>query len=238
MKKFGDVLRVLSSVLLGVLMRDFDDLRGSLVALFSKEPTHFLESEVALLTSIVLVVSFVRNIHGSALYDALLEEKEVALTYEGYTIGRVITFLMGLAGMFLGPFLVGHHVARHSGGISEQGLGFILFLPFLVYAIWDFLVWFSDDSTASGKYRHIREIANNWVVVDSIALIMALVFGVATLFLRARKIDMNTELTAATYIVVAAWIIVGDYILNSSFYFAPAVKKRPERDAKTVVAEG
>lgn len=223
MKKFHDVLRILSSVLLGALVREFDDLVSSLQQLFAKESLNISDEKFARATAIVLLVLFVRNIHSSSRYDEVAGNG-FSPGYERNYFGRVLTFCLALAGLFLGPSLVGHHLAKHTAGISEATFGTILFLPYVIYAFWDLLLWIFQTSWNGSC---LEKVAYRWIVLDCIGLLIVLAFVYAIVWSRSSG---NTEFTAMCFLIVSAVLIVGDYYLNRDFYFPPSFSEASGED--------
>lgn len=228
MKRFEDVLRLISGVILGTLLRDFDALRMNLADLFSVTRPHFGVVTVGRITTILLIAAFLRNIHGSARYDETVEQMSAPPQFERTHRGRILTFLFGLAALFCGPALVGHIIANHSVTkslslqvtitplISGEWFCIVLFFPFAVYLVWDALLWIWSENTEEVA---IARVLYSWIRIDCFGLSIFLAFAGFELYERAWKTPFNYELAAVAYIVISSLIIVVDYWTNRSFYF-------------------
>lgn len=235
MKRFEDVLRIISGILLGALVRDFDDLRGNFTGLFATTAPHFADTFVAQLTTILLICVFLRNIHGSVRYDDAVEGSDFQTALEKNHFGRFVEFSFALAALFCGPSLVGHYIAHHAVVrdptgkealkvlLSGEQFAFLLFFPFAIYFVWDVLLWVGSDAKCDGS-NEMERVAYNWILMDCLGLACVLAIGYVELYQRGRGGHFNFEVWALTFSLVASAIVFGDYFLNRSFYF-------PERSA-------
>jgi hypothetical protein len=234
LKRFDDILRVISGVLLGVLVRDFDNLSGGFESLYRQEPRHFFDEAVAGATAFLVAIAFLRNIHGSARYDDFLKEqdkalqkqnKELSLASESTYFGRTTAFALALASLFFGPFWVNHEIANHASRTStKEFFTVILFFPFLIFAIWDFRLWFLEDDESQDWRRTLAEITHKWVRIDAIAILILLSYAALNLYLRTKGIivqgNENTELSSVVFLLTVSFMIVADYLVNKTFYFS------------------
>ncbi len=225
MKKLGDALRMLSSVLLGIVIKDSDALTDALHKYFH-DPlrTHTSVADTAAwLVPLVLTAVFVRNIHGSAQYDAHVDEG-YSPSFERNGLGRFGTFLMALGGLFAGPFLADHLLTAHAAGLTGKEIGAVLFCPILVYTAWDASLWLASQNQSESA---MNEIAWRWLVIDACAWVVVLALGTISLRERANGLHVPAELSTLCFLAVAVGTIVVDYVWNSQFYFPPS-KSEPK----------
>ena len=221
MKKLGDALRMISSVLLGIVIRDSDELTTALNChFFAPGVEHTRAASLAAsLAPLLLTALFVRNIHGSAQYDALVERRGYVLSFERSALGRFATFAMALGGLFAGPFLADHLLAHHANDLSELLILVVLFCPILVYTAWDVSLWLAAMESKLDRESGIHEIAWRWLVVDACA--WTVVLGLIASGLKARSVGVRipTDLSTLCFVVVATGTIFADYVWNAHFYF-------------------
>ncbi len=227
MRKFEDILRILSSILLGTLIRDFDSMSKNLKMYFEQRPHSLYVDEVADTTTVVLIALFFRNIHGSARYDSFCEETGYYPLFERNRIGRSATFALTLLALFFGPAHAGHRIATHLRmDQSVRMMALYLFLPLLVYAVWDVLLWCSDTGRKNRSDKlHMQDVIDHWVKIDALGLLIVILMGLCWLYLKLSEAAFPSELMAVFFILCAVSAISADYITNVDFYF-PAKKKK------------
>ena len=216
MRKLGDILSILSSILLGNLIRETDILTESLQHLFQKQHLFYAPGIVSGLTSIFLVASFMRNIHGSVCYETFASKTNLKSSLDASVRGRMVVFFLALGALFLGPASAEHHLAHHptSGG----GFGFftVLFLPFGVYYFWDLLLWLFPPDPENQEFERI---VYRWVVIDGFILLFVLTFGIVSIYWKSVNRPFDYETTCLSFVVLAAATIVAVYSWNREFYF-------------------
>jgi hypothetical protein len=223
MKRFEDVLRVLSSILLGSLIRDFDSLDKHLKTYLESHGTGTYLNEpgmVATAVSFVLILTLLRNIHGSARYDDYVEDVKYKPSFETRLRGRVGSFILAIAALFASP-IVGHHIAHHlNPSYSQPVVAILLFFPFLIYSCWDILLCFADPEAPNGsRQRSIREVAVTWLKIDMIGVVGVMLIGLWALYLRGCGQDLPTDFLGLGFTGLATVMIGADYLLNAHFYF-------------------
>lgn len=221
MKKFDDILRVISSVLLGALVKDFDQLSGGLEKFFANHPRNSgYAGWVAMMTSLVLVAVFIRNIHASARYDDLAERTSYVPGLERTVGGRFIAFVLAIAGLFVAP-VAAHLLAFHLSPDTPLGFVFIaLFLPFLVYVIWDVALWLLDqDQPSEPNSVRMSEVSHRWLIIDGLCIIGVFLAALIYLLYGAEARSIPPEAIAVLFIIVATLTIAFDYYHNRHFYF-------------------
>ncbi len=232
MKRFEEILSILSSVLLGLLVTDFDKVKCSVgqyiyddSALLKGLASPSCDTPLARAVTFLLIAMFLRNIHGAARYDELAIGHRLP-TLERRVVGRVLTFAFSLAALFLGPFLAGHIFAWHpSLTRSLPEFGFSLFLPFVVYALWDLLLFlFADDSRDGNRVN--EEVIVRWVKIDAIAFAFGIVVFFWDVDQRLHGAQITKEGIAITFLIVAGFVICADYLWNHRFYFPAAENHR------------
>jgi hypothetical protein len=223
MRKFDDVLRIISSILLGVLIRDIDDLRAALGGFIrARSPMESQYSDHLTLTmSIVLVATFLRNIHGSVRYDELIARRNYTPTLERHTIGRMWFFVLGVAALFLGPFFAGHQLAHHLAPADPLSWPtFCLFFSFGIYILWNISLWLSDpDDAAVSNSPAVDVIVERWLKIDAVGILVIGVMFSYSLYLRASGRPLSAPLMALTFIIFGMVVTLGDYVANREFYF-------------------
>ncbi len=226
MKRFEDVLRILSSILLGSVIRDFDKLTKHLGIVGQALPSDAYKWLVSDGAAFVLIGVFIRNIHASARFDSFTETKKYTASFEQTLSGRFFAFLLTIAALVCGPFFAGHELVNHmDAGISAGKLGLVLFVPFAAYAIWDVLLWCSDEDPDTAVTPCIHNIADHWVRIDACALLLIMAFVLYSLHLRgvhamdSRPYRVPPDLATVAFLATAVFMVVADYRVNSNLYF-------------------
>lgn len=219
MKRFDDLLRMLSSILFGLLIKDAQKLFFEL--------SNYLNccgvspgwcKRLAVAISVLIIVGFFRNIHGSFQYDALLEDTSSDLrpAYEKCIAGRFCGFFATVVTLVAVPLCV---LMIEWGFLSSSSVShfiFILFFPYGLYLIYDSILVCSLDANSPIRYP-----ALGWLWLH-ITLAIGFLFCLP-IFSQATDSEdwraLLTELIARVYIVAALIQIIGDYYLNRHFYF-------------------
>ena len=245
MKKFGDLLRLLSSILLGFAVREFDQMYKSIDSFLRRDPYFAYFDWLPRLLAILVFALFIRNIHSSARYDEWLEENGYTPDFERSTLGRFVVMLMYVAGLFLGPFYTVHVFAEHAdefAGIKTQAIAgmyvpftpllalFVaLFLPVFVYVFWDVLLWLSRPPSRRVKVEPpLPILAHRWLMMDAITILVFLTLLGHSLYLYGKKPSESPSRVevALTGAVLVVFILVWDYGKNRDFYFPSGVRVR------------
>lgn len=214
MRRFDDLLRMLSSILLGLLIKDAPTL--------SKKLHEYLENcggspgackNLAHVVAVVIIVGFFRSIHGSSRYDDVRESTSADLRprYEKYLSGRVFGFVATLATLIVAPLcaLMLQWEALPDG--SSSLFLFTLSLPYLVYCIYDLVLVASLHVDSPIRYPAIA-----WLKLHTS---LGVAFLVLVLHFLQAGSAFPPEMTAVVFIVAASIQIGGDYVLNRHFYF-------------------
>jgi hypothetical protein len=221
---------MLSSILLGGLVNNFDLLKNNLAVLFTRGTLGIGADNIAQLTALVLIALFIRNIHGSVRYDDLITRTNLSPALEASLFGRFLIFIFSISALFLGPSLAGHYIVHHAVEnvqlavgtevrlISGQTFTVILFLPFAVYFAWDCImwVWESDGKVAESE---LDRTTYRWLVLDAIGIVLFLAMLVFDLLRRVHGRSFNYEIAALFFLLIGMVSIVGDYYFNREFYF-------------------
>jgi hypothetical protein len=226
MKRFDDVLRMLSSILLGIMVKDIDLMSKNLGTFCHCDATGQDQHPVAFYAVVMLLAVFLRNIHGSVRYDGYAQENHCSSRIEQHLAGRVYVWLLSICALFLGPSLAGRRLAHGFGpGDSAVLLGLVLFFPFVVYVVWDFTLWFApieERVVATGQVkRHLEGVVRNWVKIDAMGILLVMVFVAYWLFVERLGEEFLRVCAASGFIVVAGAMVVADYYTNRHFYFPP-----------------
>lgn len=228
MKRFDDVLRILSSILLGILVKDFNVMTTELNKFFAPYQKIGHESSLSFLTVIVLIAVFFRNIHGNARYDDVREKTRCVIWFEQYPMGRFGTFFLAVAALFFGPSLAGQILAYHlTPNDSIWALG-PLFLPFLIYAFWDFWLLVSiSECRHSGLC--LTDVVLKWNKLNAVGCLIFLICFAYTLILESNGVNISPMFICWVFIVIAVIIVGGDYFINHAFYF-PSYNQENKQD--------
>jgi hypothetical protein len=221
MRRFSDFLRILTSIVLGGILRDASKLHHTLdvyLRAAGSSRVHILSWAV----SLAIVGLFIRNAHGSACYDEWRESrKSYVPTYERFVLGRVAAFAFAVLALAAGPFLTAYLFCREvppAASIAPAVFIAALFMPIFVYGVWDIMLWLCEPES-TGATPRVQEIARVWMKVDGVALFVA-TFSVGRYFVLARGgREMTLVEIACYFLVIVAVVIVGDYIGNHRFYF-------------------
>lgn len=244
MRRFEDILRILSSVLLGTLVRDFELLSDGLKNYFLSHNSPFFSiyaENTATVTSIVLIAVYLRNIHASARYDEFIEREEHVLKIDRKLRWRVGSFLLALISLFGAP-VAGHILAHH---LPDKGdiLWIIipLFLPLAVYLVWDFALWLSDPEPSSEEaHREVEQIAWKWLFIDAVGLALVTILLIGNLALEGLegyKQSLPPEVVAGGFVLIAIVIVLSDYLWNHRLYFPSYAEQLEAAPATTETAE-
>ena len=213
MQRLGNTLRILASVLMGVLCRDFLDLEKGVQSTITGDGG---DSLGAFLTVAVFIAICIRNIHGSAAYDDWVDEKKFVPAHERHVWGRVLSFLCALVGLFAGPFTL-DFLLKHG---PRVGVAWLCVLPFAPYVLWNFTLWWNSSGEV-GAEREARVFSTRWLLMDFLWLATVIVVWIYARVLPIRRESFPFELTCSAFIVVGASTVVADYWFNSSYYFPP-----------------
>lgn len=244
MRRFEDILRILSSVLLGTLVRDFELLSDGLKKYFLSHNSPFFSpyaENTATVTSIVLIVVYFRNIHASARYDEFIEKEKYVLQIDRKLKWRVVSFLLALLSLVGAP-VAGHILAHH---LPDKGdillMVVFLFLPFAVYLVWDFILCLSDPEPSSAEaHREVEQIAWKWLFIDAIGLALVTILLVANLYLEGLegyRQSLPPEVVAGGFVLIAVVTVSYDYYKNHRLYFPSYAEQLEAAPATTETAE-
>jgi hypothetical protein len=225
MKKFDDMLRILSSVLLGVVVKDFELIKGNLTRFLDPKGDqldHTACSYLASFTTGMLIMLLLRNLHGSARYDELIEKRGYPPRYERWLMGRFWAYSFAVAGLFGGPFFAGHRLANHLPPDYEVvKAAFPLFFPFVIYGIWDVVLWLSEPEQKSVGQTDVSlgEVALKWIKIDALALALGAALLMYWVYLEGKNQKLLPWQMLGGFGLMACLVIVLDYISNRRFYF-------------------
>src|SRR5947209_16932948 len=153
MRRFGDVLRLLSSLVLGMMVRDYDKITKSFECFYQRQVPGG-HSLLATVTTFLLFAVFFRNIHGSSVYDEWSERqpKRPPPRFECYRPGKVLTFLFLLATLFIAPAAAAHYFGEHDtlNGVSSLKVFILLFASFGLYLFWNICLWLPECRYQAG----------------------------------------------------------------------------------------
>lgn len=181
----------------------------------------------------VFVAFVIRNVHASFRFDAWVSARNFIPSYENRVRGRALSFLASLLALFVSTFIVEHFLAHHLAVNLENPnasklleipmervplLTFFLILPFVIYFIWDLVLWLQTDAPERKKDRVIQHFVRKWVITDAVGFVWLL----ACLIFRLSRpsADGGLEITIVAFTALAIGTVTLDYIGNISFYFA------------------
>jgi hypothetical protein len=219
----------LSSILLGMLVRDYDDISSNFSSLFYSCDFHFACEWMGKVITLVLIGAFIRNIHGSVCYENMVSRTKVRSCLEETCLGRCLTFFFSLFVLFGGPFFAGYCMTHHAIAISRSATGvsqrvvisgtvltLVLFMPLAIYLLWDMLLWVARPEESD---LGLDKTVNNWSKIDALTMIALLVVGCFQLVRTSHGYSFNFEFLAVAFVVIMTGVIVSDYYLNRHFYF-------------------
>ena len=229
MRHIGLMFSMLSSILLGLLVQDFDSLRLNFALLFRHSDVVLAADFAARITALMLIVVFLRNIHGAVRYDELLDRGRVKPNLDKTTRGRAFSFACAVSALFLGPSLVGHYIVHHAMIETSSPLGrqshplsshiftTVLFLPFICYMAWDVMIWLlgHDERTADSRFERVTD---TWARIDAVGLALIMMFGSLALW-RSKYHTFNYEFMALSFVAIAFVVVTSDYWFNREYYF-------------------
>jgi hypothetical protein len=226
-RRVDDFVKLLVGLVIGQFLRDAHDIGHGLSAVLRSQ---WLGEAFPF----IFVALVIRNVHASFRFDAWVSARRFTPKYETRVRGRAFSFLAGLLALFVSTFSVEHFLARHlvkdSGSVvGGELLGIpvdrvpilasFLTLPFVIYFIWDLVLWLQTDDPKPKRDRVIQRFVRNWVITDAIGfawLLACLVFQ----FTRRSSTDGGLEVTIVAFTVLAIGTVAFDYFRNVSFYFA------------------
>ncbi len=174
---------------------------------------------VAKFAPILMVLLYLRNIHGSIRYDQLAKTEKFSPSYENCVFGRFMSWILSLSSLFVLPFWCEHVLEKNgAGGYSGTGLTLLLIGPILVYAVWNCLIWFSSDAT-SNSTSLLDQVVTNWFRVDALCLAGFATGLVYWIYCKRRALTVDFDLLAVGVAGTVAGAIFLDYVLNRKFYF-------------------
>jgi hypothetical protein len=227
MRRFGDILRLLSSLVLGLMVRDIDDIIKGLQAFYyppvreenwGRTVAH--DDLLASVTALALIALFFRNIHGSSAYDDWLATGGQTPRFEKHRIGKGVTFGMLLSTLFIAPALSVHEFARHFGPQrSLESISVLLFASFWLYFIWNLCLWSFDGEYSETGKPTIADLALVWLRIDTVSIALVLGFGAICVYLGATKKPIPPESIGWCFCLVAFWTVIADYWYNRQLYF-------------------
>jgi hypothetical protein len=180
----------------------------------------------------VFVAFVIRNIHASFRFDAWVAARNFAPRYETRVKGRAFSFFAGLSALFVSTFVVEHFLAHHLAVSLENSnackppaipmervplLTSFLILPFVIYFVWDLVLWLQTDAPERKKDRVIQRFVWKWVITDVVGFVWLLACLVFRL-LRSST-DGGLKVTIVAFTALAIGTVALDYIGNVSFYF-------------------
>jgi len=229
MKRFNDVLRLLSSILLGGVVRELDDFQHALLRLINVDGPHPLSSIVAHTTAIALVITFVRNLFGSVQYDFFVNNWEWMPSLELKVSGRALSTAMALWALFGGPYFSVHLLTHHfQEGLTAPGLLFLLMFPISVFLMWDSMLWLSAPPGDPVHAAEFQRVTCNWIAIDACALLVIVFLGIDSLAQAPYQVSMYRVAFVACGVLMGSAAF--DFAMNRHFYF-PLPKFKGRRGA-------
>ncbi len=175
---------------------------------------------LAFWTVILLIAVFFRNIHGNARYDDFREKTRCVIWFEQSLKGRFGTFCLAILALFLGPSLAGQIFTHYLTPCDDLRWLYVpLFLPFIFYAIWDLMLFYSISECRQDGLC-LTDVALNWNKLNAIAAMIMINCFFYKLILESNGENISPMFVCWAFIVVAVIIVGGDYYFNRAFYFA------------------
>ena len=234
MRRFGDLLRLVSGLVLGLIVRDVDDITGNLHAFFYPKDFKTRGDRLAVITAVTLIALFLRNLHGSSVYDDWLARRGRTPVLERTRKGKVFTLCMLLTTLFVSPVLVAHLLSKHLSKLySPTAMALLLFSSFAFYGLWNFFLWITDRDYSESSEPGISDLALSWLRVDIIALSVIALFATRWVYLSSIRQPIPTAAIGWCFCLVSTWTILADYVQNRGLYF-PVEESAMQEPTKTV----
>jgi len=224
MRRFDDVLRIFCSVVLTAIIRDFRIIAKTIEGAIFGASSVPHAGGLGKLCALAYMVLIIRSLHGSAAFDSLLANEDGGRV-EGSTAKGFINFMLATGAMLFYPAWVEYKLTDPSGiHVGVGGLGIFMFGWFIVYALWNIVLWLLDDK------EHGEGALAAWVRLDGYVVAAILVaYGI---YVYQWHIGGNTSLVLR----VEAYVCIGmtvshtalDYWFNRKFYWGGR-QRRPRR---------
>ncbi len=220
MRRLDDVLRILASVLIGVLCRDFRALECG-VRTAIDAPTG--RSTLSFLTVAVFLALCVRNVHGSAAYDEWAETMRFVPPHERRVLGRMATFTFSLVGLFVAPFAVDYCLKFSQ--LAVVGVVLLASLPWLPYVPWNLALWLGSWSRRKG-HSEMRVLSTHWLRVDAAGFLVLSILWIVHVYLAVNGQQLSRAWICRAFVGTGVFTIAADYLSNLRFYFPRASYER------------
>jgi len=219
-RRFDDTLRIFCSIVLGAVLRDADSMAQNFEAAFREaQPLRSLAHLLAQATTVALILLLLRTIHGSACFDLVGTGSAGSNSLgkppsRSSLTRRIANQLLTLAALFIYPVAAAHFLARHEVlPTSDVALFFLLFGSFLVYIVWDVMLWTDDVDSVLDSASKTWIRLNGYVILAIVSVIVAHVVHVGGGVVPARVVLI------VGFVTIVPLVVVADYWLNREFYF-------------------
>jgi hypothetical protein len=224
-RRYDEVVRLLASVLLGVGLRDYQDVVEGVQAIVWSHDGTLLPRGAAHFVALSVFIVFFRNVYGLIAYDAWRDTHEYEAPFEGRHYLVATSFLFSVAGALvlpsLGVYLIKTHRVGHALAVGPKAMYVILLLPVVIYVFWDYL-WLTRfqgerRSDLSEARAELYGFTTRWCAIDGVVgtAVYCVMFGFAN---GLGRWTMGLALLLAAVIGLSA--VVADYLSHIRFYFA------------------
>jgi len=231
MTRFDDFLKLLLGLIVAQIVKEHHQVSKNLVAMFNK--TGDISAEWF---PYFLLLLFLRNIHASINWDRMAGGGKFSTIMDSSTLGRVFVFLVTLTSLVGVPLVILDTLTGHTDSVSGKNLlGISLFVPFILYFVWDAILFFgSDTKRNSNEHDRVFKVVRNWLWVDGLAG-LALVYIVMS-YAYKRFVDESAEFlyVIESFMILSALTILVDYAINREFYFGSPVSRLPQNGIKRI----
>jgi hypothetical protein len=166
-----------------------------------------------------IVAFFVRNVHASFRYDQWVSARKFSPSYEKKLLGRAWTFLASLLALFVSSYAAEHFLAGHLDSvIPVKWLVVALVAPFVIYFIWDLILWVDTDDPSAKRDKIMQQFVKRWLVIDTAGmtwLLACLAYSGAV----GSTPDRGLSLVLFCFSFLTVGTVAADYYLNRGFYF-------------------
>jgi hypothetical protein len=239
LRRIDDFVKLLVGLVLGLFLRDVPEIRDGLRIVMTPDGA-VLAAVLSAVFPYVFIVLVIRNVHASLRFDSWCYARD--FRYETRVRGRALTFVAGLLALFASTYAVeqflANNFAPHSatpqllraGAIGNvPTLAVFLSSPFVIYLIWDFVLWLNTDWPELRKDKVMQRFISRWLFVDAVGLGWLLAGILFYNFLARNSADGGLALTLIFFSVLAVGTVVVDYWRNLGFYFGQIKSTKAER---------
>jgi hypothetical protein len=212
MTRFDDFIKLLLGLLVAQIVKEHHQISHNLVLMFNNTG-----DKVAEVFPYSLLLLFLRNTHASINWDRIASDGKFATAMDRTIRGRAFVFIVTLISLVIVPLVILDTLTGHtSSSRGRDVLMWSLFAPFVLYFIWNALLFFSSEPKSNAQLFKVVMI---WLRVDALA-------GVALGYLVMRYAYTKFFDSSAqslyfleAFMALSVATVFVDYFANREFYF-------------------